>query len=230
MTLEAAVRTLAKSFDAAVQGAAAQRRNIIDIAQKNLNLGFDLAKSLAGASTLSEIVELQAAYWRKQFDALTTQAEEVRHQLFEFGAAKPHTVETSPEPIHPEPAKETPPPAQEAPKKGHRPAARDPAGESQRRDTPELYAPPATGSTVRPPHETQPGTRKKGAPGDEPKRMQRPSARVSATEGGKQKPEARPPSGLVAPTRVRPPDERQSGPQKRMLRKRRLLSKVFRPR
>ena len=69
-TLEAAVQTLAKSFDAAVQGAAALRRNIIDIAQRNLNLGFDLAKSLAGASNLSEIVELQAAYWRKQFDAV----------------------------------------------------------------------------------------------------------------------------------------------------------------
>ena len=69
-TLDAAVWTLAKSLDAAVQGAAAQRRNIIDIARKNLNLGFDLAKSLADANTLSEIVELQAAYWLKQFDAL----------------------------------------------------------------------------------------------------------------------------------------------------------------
>jgi hypothetical protein len=33
---------------------------------------------LAGAKKLTDIVELQAAYWRKQFDALTAQAEEVR--------------------------------------------------------------------------------------------------------------------------------------------------------
>ena len=41
-------------------------------------IGFDLAKSLAGAKNLSEIVELQTAHWQKQFDALTAQAEEVR--------------------------------------------------------------------------------------------------------------------------------------------------------
>ncbi|MGC1177869.1 MAG: phasin family protein [Methyloceanibacter sp.] len=50
-----------KSFDAAGQGVL-----------------LDLAKSLAGAKTLTDIVELQAAYWRKQFGALTAQAEEVR--------------------------------------------------------------------------------------------------------------------------------------------------------
>jgi hypothetical protein len=33
---------------------------------------------LATARTLAEIVELQATYWRKQFSALATQAEEVR--------------------------------------------------------------------------------------------------------------------------------------------------------
>ena len=208
-TLEAAVQTLAKSFDAAVQGAAAQRRNIIDVAQKNLNLGFDLTKSLAGASSLSEIVELQAAYWRKQFDAFAPQAEEVR------GAAKPKAVETSPESIQHKPAKEAPPPAQEAPKKWHSPAARDPVAEGQRRDTQEFEASLAAGSTVRKPDETQPGTRKKGGAADEPKRMQRLSARVSAAEGGTQKPETRPPSGVVAPRGVRPPDERQSGSQKK---------------
>jgi hypothetical protein len=58
---EAAVDTMEKSFDAAGQGVL-----------------LDLAKSLAGAKTLTDIVELQAAYWRKQFGALTAQAEEVR--------------------------------------------------------------------------------------------------------------------------------------------------------
>jgi len=76
--LEAAVETLEKSFKAAGQGTAALNRKIIEIAQWNLNSGFDLAKSLAGAKNLAEIVELQAAYWQKQIDALTAQAEEVR--------------------------------------------------------------------------------------------------------------------------------------------------------
>jgi hypothetical protein len=51
-TFEAVVQAFKKSFDAALQGAAAQRLIIIDFAQKNLNLGFDLTKSLAGASSL----------------------------------------------------------------------------------------------------------------------------------------------------------------------------------
>ena len=76
--LEAAVDTMEKSFDAAGQGTVALNRKIIDIAQRNVNSGFDLAKSLAAAKNLAEMVELQAAYWRKQFGALATQADEVR--------------------------------------------------------------------------------------------------------------------------------------------------------
>ena len=76
--LEAAVETMEKSFDAAGQGAVALNRKIIDIAQRNINSGFDLANSLAGAKNLAEMMELQGAYWRKQFGALAAQAEEVR--------------------------------------------------------------------------------------------------------------------------------------------------------
>src|SRR6202158_5896648 len=75
---EASVATFEKSFDAAGQGAAAFNRKIIDIAQRNVNSGFDLAKSLAGAKNLADIAEVQAAYWRKMFATLTSQAEEVR--------------------------------------------------------------------------------------------------------------------------------------------------------
>jgi hypothetical protein len=39
--------------------------------------GFDSAKSLAGAKNLSEILELQAAYWQKQLNTLPSQAEEL---------------------------------------------------------------------------------------------------------------------------------------------------------
>jgi phasin len=75
---EASVATFEKSFDAAGRGAAAFNRKIVDIAQRNLGSGFDLAKSLAGAKTLTDMVEVQAAFWRKQFGTMTAQAEEVR--------------------------------------------------------------------------------------------------------------------------------------------------------
>jgi phasin len=75
---EASVATFERSFEAAGQGAAEFNRKIIDIARRNVDSAFDLAKSLAGAKSLADIVELQSAYWRKQLGVLTTQAEEVR--------------------------------------------------------------------------------------------------------------------------------------------------------
>jgi phasin len=75
---DASVATFEKSFDAAGQGAAAFNRKIIDIARRNVSSSFDLAKSLAGAKSLTDMVELQTEFWRKQFGTLTAQAEEVR--------------------------------------------------------------------------------------------------------------------------------------------------------
>ena len=85
--LDASVTTLERTFDAAGQGAVAFNRKIIDIAQRNVNSGFDLAKSLAGARNLSEVMELQAAYWQKLLGALTSQAEEVRAVSTKMAAA-----------------------------------------------------------------------------------------------------------------------------------------------
>ena len=76
--LEAALETLGRSFDAVGQGATALNHRIIDIAHRNIGSSFDLAKSLAAAKNLAEVIELQGAYWRKQFDVLVAQAEEVR--------------------------------------------------------------------------------------------------------------------------------------------------------
>jgi phasin len=77
-TLDAGIDAVERSYDAAGQAATALNRKIIDIAQRNVNSGFDLAKSLASAKNLAEMVELQGAYWRKQLEALMEQAEEVR--------------------------------------------------------------------------------------------------------------------------------------------------------
>jgi phasin len=76
--LEESVDSLERSFDAAGQGATAFNRKLIDIAQRNLNSGFDLAKNLAGAKNVAEIVELQSAFIRGQFDVFASQASEIR--------------------------------------------------------------------------------------------------------------------------------------------------------
>jgi phasin len=75
---DASLTTFERSFDAAGQGAAAFNRKIVDIARRNVEASFELATSLAGAKTLADMVELQSAFWRKQFGVLTAQAEEVR--------------------------------------------------------------------------------------------------------------------------------------------------------
>jgi phasin len=75
---DASLTTFERSFDAAGQGAAAFNRKIVDIARRNVETTFDLAQSLIGAKSLTDMMELQAAYWRKQFAVLTAQAEEVR--------------------------------------------------------------------------------------------------------------------------------------------------------
>ena len=77
-SMEEAVEVLEKSIDQAGQGAAAINRKVIDNAQTNLNTGFDLAKDLAGAKNIAEIMELQSSFVRKQFEVLSAQAEEIR--------------------------------------------------------------------------------------------------------------------------------------------------------
>jgi phasin len=77
-SLEESIDALERSFDAAGQGATAFNRKLIDIAQRNLNSGFDLAKSMAGAKNLAEIVELQSAFLRGQFEVFASQAGEIR--------------------------------------------------------------------------------------------------------------------------------------------------------
>ena len=69
-TLQAVLESWQKSFGAAGQGAATLNRRFIDLAERNINTGFDLATGLAGARNLAEVMELQAAYWRKLFGEL----------------------------------------------------------------------------------------------------------------------------------------------------------------
>ena len=77
-TLQAVLASWQKSFGAANQGAVALNLKIMDIAERNINTGFDLAVSLAGAKNAADAMELQSASRRKQLSRLQTQAEEVR--------------------------------------------------------------------------------------------------------------------------------------------------------
>jgi hypothetical protein len=69
---------LSESFEKSCEGAVALNHKIIDIAERNVSSGFDLAMSLAGAKNLAEVMNLQADYWRKQFGNLSAQGEELR--------------------------------------------------------------------------------------------------------------------------------------------------------
>jgi len=75
---DAQVSTLEGTFAAAGQGVVAFNRKFVDIAQRNINTAFDMAKSMAGAKNLAEILQLQGDYWQKLCGNLTSQAEEVR--------------------------------------------------------------------------------------------------------------------------------------------------------
>ena len=77
-TLQSVLASWQKSFGAVNQGTIAFNLKIMDIAERNLTTGFDLAMSLAGAKNAAEVMKLQSAYWRKQLSRLQTQAEEVR--------------------------------------------------------------------------------------------------------------------------------------------------------
>ena len=91
---DASLTTFEKTFDAAGQGAAAFNRKFVDLARRNVDASFDLATSLAGAKNLADMVELQADFWRKQFDVLTAQAEEVRTLSIKATAAAAEPIKS----------------------------------------------------------------------------------------------------------------------------------------
>jgi hypothetical protein len=76
-SLEAVLESWERFVDAG-QSAVSLNRKAIDFARHNINTGFGFAVSLARAKNLAEVMELQAAYWRKQLGELATQAGEMR--------------------------------------------------------------------------------------------------------------------------------------------------------
>ena len=91
--IEAVLVSWNKSFGAANQGAVALNLKVIDITERNISTGFDLAMKLAGAQNVAEAVEMQSAYWRKQLGQLQAQAEEVKALLRRLNANVTEPIE-----------------------------------------------------------------------------------------------------------------------------------------
>ena len=58
-------------------------RTFVDIAQRKLNSNIDLAVGLTKAKSFGEIMELHAAYWRKQFGVFELRSHETAESTFE---------------------------------------------------------------------------------------------------------------------------------------------------
>ena len=77
-SLRSVLESWEKSFGAAAQGTMTLNRQVLDIAERNIDTNFALATGLAGATNFADVMALHAAYWRKQFGNLSAQAEGVR--------------------------------------------------------------------------------------------------------------------------------------------------------
>ena len=67
----------------------------LDAVKTNSDASFALARDLFGAKTFAEVIELQTAFARKQFDAVTAQVREFQElsQKFVSDTAKPVTAQ-----------------------------------------------------------------------------------------------------------------------------------------
>jgi phasin len=77
-TMEETVQAIERSFDAYGQGASAFQQKLMEIAQTNMNSGFDFVKKLAEAKDLAEIASLQSEFLRYQMTAFSNQAGQIR--------------------------------------------------------------------------------------------------------------------------------------------------------
>jgi len=77
-SMEEATRALEVSLEQASKGTSEFNTKVMEMAQRNVNSGFDFARKLASARTQAEAVELQTAFMRQQLDAVKAQAEEIQ--------------------------------------------------------------------------------------------------------------------------------------------------------
>jgi phasin len=83
------------TYETAREGAFSIGVKAIDAAKTNADASFALARDLFAAKTFAEVIELQTAYARKQFDAVASQVKEFQDltQKFVTDTAKPVTAQ-----------------------------------------------------------------------------------------------------------------------------------------
>jgi phasin len=75
---EEATDMVEDTYETAREGAFAIGVKALDAAKTNSDASFALAKDLFGAKTFAEVIELQSAYARRQFDAVAAQFKEIQ--------------------------------------------------------------------------------------------------------------------------------------------------------
>jgi phasin len=90
---EEATDIVEDTYETAREGAFAIGVKALDAAKTNTDASFALARDLFGAKTFAEVIELQTAFARKQFDAVAGQVKELQDLTAKFVAdtAKPVT-------------------------------------------------------------------------------------------------------------------------------------------
>ena len=83
------------TYETAREGAFALSAKAIDAAKTNSDASFAFAKDLFGAKTFAEVIEINSAYARKQFDAVAGQMKELQElaQKVVTDATKPVTTQ-----------------------------------------------------------------------------------------------------------------------------------------
>jgi phasin len=75
---EEATDMVEDTYETAREGAFAIGVKALDAAKTNSDASFAFAKDLFGAKTFAEVIELQSAFARKQFDAVSAQFKEIQ--------------------------------------------------------------------------------------------------------------------------------------------------------
>jgi len=76
--LEDATVAMETSLDQATKGSVELNNKMVEMAQRNINAGFEFARKLASVRSHTEALELQAGFMREQMDAMKAQAEEIQ--------------------------------------------------------------------------------------------------------------------------------------------------------
>jgi hypothetical protein len=84
--LEGAPEGMDPMFGGAAPRASSLNLRLVEIAQRNVNSAFELARNLAACGTIADMAEVQMAFWREQMALLAHEAEDVRELQYALAA------------------------------------------------------------------------------------------------------------------------------------------------